>query len=188
MKKSFHSANPTSPSHTHCLHTNTSPHTPHTHPSTHTPHTPPPHTQPDWQPFSIQLAVLKINLRQQAASVCGIVTNAFMQTLIIALLVFNMVGRFIYIDSRSLYVCAILIRVTELVLPVWFCCSLWNYKQSVIICCMYYYMPQSVNNCIMTVLYLLLDPSLNCAWPVCVCVCAMRLCLPTGDNFFNFSL
>ncbi len=57
-----------------------------------------------------------------------------MQAMIIGLLVFNMVGRFNHVDSYSLYVCAIVIRVTELVLPVWFCCSLWNYKKLVSPC------------------------------------------------------
>ena len=34
-------------------------------------------------------------------------------------------------DSYSLYVCAIVIQVTELCMPLWFCCSLWNFKQYV---------------------------------------------------------
>ena len=87
------------------------------------------HTQPDWQPLFVQLQELRINLKQQAASVLGIVSNAVMQGLIISILLLNMVGRFQPVDSYSLYICAIVIRVTELVMPLWFCCSLWNYKQ-----------------------------------------------------------
>ena len=86
-------------------------------------------TQPDWQPLFIQLQELRINLKQQAASVLGIVSNAVMQGLIISILLLNMVGRFQPVDSYSLYICAIVIRVTELIMPLWFCCSLWNYKQ-----------------------------------------------------------
>ena len=64
-----------------------------------------------------------------------IVTNAVMQGLIIGILILNMVGRFQRVDSYSLYICAIVIRVTELIMPLWFCCSLWNYKQlSVLLC------------------------------------------------------
>lgn len=85
--------------------------------------------QPDWQPLFVQLAVLRINLRQQLASVLGVVSNALMQSLIISLLVFNMVVRYIPVDSYNLYVCAVIIRVTELIMPIWFCCSLWNFKQ-----------------------------------------------------------
>ena len=85
--------------------------------------------QPDWQPLFVQLEELRINLKQQAASVLGIVTNAVMQGLIISILLLNMVGRFQRVDSYSLYICAIVIRVTELIMPLWFCCSLWNYKQ-----------------------------------------------------------
>ena len=77
----------------------------------------------------VQLEELRINLKQQAASVLGIVTNAVMQGLIISILILNMVGRFQRVDGYSLYVCAIVIRVTELIMPLWFCCSLWNYKQ-----------------------------------------------------------
>ena len=77
----------------------------------------------------VQLEELSINLKQQAASVLGIVSNAVMQGLIISILVLNMVGRFQRVDSYSLYICAIVIRVTELIMPLWFCCSLWNYKQ-----------------------------------------------------------
>ena len=85
-----------------------------------------PPQRPDWQPL---LEELRINLKQQAASVLGIVTNAVMQGLIIGILILNMVGRFQHVDSYSLYICAIVIRVTELIMPLWFCCSLWNYKQ-----------------------------------------------------------
>ena len=85
--------------------------------------------QPDWQPLFVQLAVLRINLRQQLASVLGVVSNALMQSLIIALLIFNMVVRYFPVDSYNLYICAVVIRVTELVMPLWFCCSLWNFKQ-----------------------------------------------------------
>lgn len=85
--------------------------------------------QPDWQPLFIQLAVLRINLRQQFASVLGVVSNAVMQGLIISLLIFNMVVRYIPVDSYNLYICAVVIRVTELIMPFWFCCSLWNFKQ-----------------------------------------------------------
>ena len=88
-----------------------------------------PCTQPDWQPLFVQLQELRINLKQQAASVLGIVSNAVMQGLIISILLLNMVGRFQPVDSYSLYICAIVIRVTELIMPLWFCCSLWNYKQ-----------------------------------------------------------
>jgi hypothetical protein len=77
----------------------------------------------------VQLQELRINLKQQAASVLGIVSNAVMQGLIISILLLNMVGRFQPVDSYSLYICAIVIRVTELIMPLWFCCSLWNYKQ-----------------------------------------------------------
>lgn len=51
------------------------------------------------------------------------------QSLIICLLVFNMVSRFLPVDHYSLYVSAIIIQVTELGMPLWFCCSLWNFKQ-----------------------------------------------------------
>ena len=168
--------------------------------------------QPDWQPLSVQLETLRINIRQQAASCLGIVSNALMQvsglvprpssglrvglvnckgwsvrtcllippsflpplffhyppssglrmgcrqycmchfislssllplppscppflssphrqSLIICLLVFNMVSRFLPVDHYSLYVSAIIIQVTELGMPLWFCCSLWNFKQ-----------------------------------------------------------
>ena len=88
-----------------------------------------PCTQPDWQPLFVQLQELRINLKQQAASVLGIISNAVMQGLIISILLLNMVGRFQPVDSYSLYICAIVIRVTELIMPLWFCCSLWNYKQ-----------------------------------------------------------
>jgi len=72
---------------------------------------------------------LRINLRQQLASVLGVVSNALMQSLIISLLVFNMVVRYIPVNSYNLYVCAVVIRVTELIMPLWFCCSLWNFKR-----------------------------------------------------------
>jgi len=85
--------------------------------------------QPDWQPLFESLNVLRINLRQQLASVLGVISNALMQTLIIALLVFNMVVRYIPVDGYNLYVCAIVIRVTELIMPLWFCCTLWNCKE-----------------------------------------------------------
>jgi hypothetical protein len=85
--------------------------------------------RPDWQPLVLQLEALKINLKQHTLSCLGIVTNALMQALIIALLVFNMVSHFKPVDNYSIYVASILIRVTELVMPVWFCCSLWNYKK-----------------------------------------------------------
>ena len=52
-----------------------------------------------------------------------------LQALIIALLIFNMVSHFKPVDNYSMYVASIVIRVTELVMPVWFCCSLWNYKK-----------------------------------------------------------
>ncbi len=61
----------------------------------------------------------------------GVLSNAVMQSLIIALLVFNMVVRYVPVNSYNLYVCAMVIRVTELLMPLWFCCSLWNFKQSV---------------------------------------------------------
>ena len=51
------------------------------------------------------------------------------KSLIICLLVFNMVSRFLPVDHYSLYVSAIIIQVTELGMPLWFCCSLWNFKQ-----------------------------------------------------------
>lgn len=59
----------------------------------------------------------------------GVVSNAVMLSLIISLLVFNMVVRYVPVNSYSLYVCAVVIRVTELIMPLWFCCSLWNFKQ-----------------------------------------------------------
>ncbi len=86
-------------------------------------------SQPDWQPLFVRLNVLRINLRQQLASMLGVISNALMQSLIIALLVFNMVVRYIHVDGYNLYVCAIVIRVTELIMPLWFCCSLWNCKE-----------------------------------------------------------
>ena len=52
-----------------------------------------------------------------------------LQALIISLLVFNMVSRMKPVDDYSQYVASLVIRVTELVMPVWFCCSLWNYKK-----------------------------------------------------------
>lgn len=104
-----------------------------------------PPTQPDWQPLFVQLQELRINLKQQAASVLGIVSNAVMQGLIISILLLNMVGRFQLVDSYSIYICAIVIRVTELIMPLWFCCSLWNYKQLSIYNVMY---------CTCTVLYM----------------------------------
>ena len=55
--------------------------------------------------------------------------SLLVQALIIALLVFNMVSHFQPVDNYSIYVASIVIRVTELVMPVWFCCSLWNYKK-----------------------------------------------------------
>ena len=51
------------------------------------------------------------------------------QSLIICLLVFNMVSRFLPVAHYSLYVSAIIIQVPELGMPLWFCCSLWNFKQ-----------------------------------------------------------
>lgn len=90
---------------------------------------PHPFPQPDLQPLFVELAILRINSWQQFASVLGIVSNALMQGLIIVLLVFNMVVRYIPVDSYNLYVCAIVIRVTELIMPIWFCCSLWNFKE-----------------------------------------------------------
>jgi hypothetical protein len=85
--------------------------------------------RPDWQPLVLQLEALKINLKQHTLSCLGIVTNALMQALIISLLVFNMVSRMKPVDDYSQYVASLVIRVTELVMPVWFCCSLWNYKK-----------------------------------------------------------
>ncbi|CAI8037965.1 hypothetical protein GBAR_LOCUS21192 [Geodia barretti] len=85
--------------------------------------------RPDWQPLVLQLEALKINLKQHTLSCLGIVTNALMQALIISLLVFNMVSRLKPVDDYSQYVASLVIRVTELVMPVWFCCSLWNYKK-----------------------------------------------------------
>lgn len=85
--------------------------------------------RPDWRPLFFQIRVCKINLKQQAFSIAGIISNAVMQSLVISLLVFNMVSHFQQVDQYILYVGAIVIRVTELCIPVWFCCSLWNYRQ-----------------------------------------------------------
>lgn len=84
--------------------------------------------RPDWQPLSVRLAVLRINLKQHFLSVLGILSNVLMQLVIIALLIFNMACRFLPVDSQSMYIGAVVIRVTELCVPLWFCCSLWNYK------------------------------------------------------------
>ena len=51
------------------------------------------------------------------------------QALIISLLVFNMVSQLKPVDNYSQHVASLVIRITELVMPVWFCCSLWNYKK-----------------------------------------------------------
>ena len=59
--------------------------------------------------------------------------RVLLQFLIIGFLVFNLVNQFKPLDQHSQYVGSLVIRVTELALPIWFCCSLWNCKQLVII-------------------------------------------------------
>ncbi|KAL5460542.1 hypothetical protein EMCRGX_G033994 [Ephydatia muelleri] len=80
--------------------------------------------RPDWQ----HLDVPKINFRQQFCSCFGVVSHAAMQVFIILFLLFNLVSQFLPVNIESHLAGSLVVRIIELGLPVWFCCSLWNYK------------------------------------------------------------
>ena len=54
------------------------------------------------------------------------------QCLIIALLLLNLASRFNVVNSHSVYTGNMVIHVIELGLPIWFCCTLWNFKRLVL--------------------------------------------------------
>eukprot|EP00731_Ephydatia_muelleri_P030731 Em0022g245a len=91
--------------------------------------------RPDWQ----HLDVPKINFRQQFCSCFGVVSHALQcrvttntwrlrEVFIILFLLFNLVSQFLPVNIESHLAGSLVVRIIELGLPVWFCCSLWNYK------------------------------------------------------------
>lgn len=82
--------------------------------------------RPDWRPLS---DVFRINPKQQTYSCVGVISSALMQCLIIALLLLNLASRFNVVNSHSVYTGNMVIHVIELGLPIWFCCTLWNFKR-----------------------------------------------------------
>lgn len=84
--------------------------------------------RPDWRPLS---QVFQINLKQQTFSCLGVVSSALMQSLVISLLLMNLVEQLfsVEIDAHSLYTSDLVVQIIELLLPIWFCCSLWNFKR-----------------------------------------------------------
>ena len=81
-------------------------------------------------------------------------------------------------DHYSLNVASLVIRVTELVMPVWFCCSLWNYKKCVCVCvraCV------CVCACVRACVCVCVRACMRAR--VCVCVCVRAcVCHVIGNN------
>ncbi|XP_011409740.1 PREDICTED: uncharacterized protein LOC105316503 [Amphimedon queenslandica] len=85
--------------------------------------------RPDWRPLSDLFIYHKINLNIQISSIVGILSSAVMQCIIIILLILNVIGHYVSVDSHSLYTSSMVIHIIELGLPIWFCCCLWNFKR-----------------------------------------------------------